>query len=120
MSCKNCSGGCAGCSGCAGTLELTPGEIALLQELAIYAFLPVARTVDDMTPFYPEGEDYALEEYSAILLHLERKGLISIDYDAPIGKYPAALYGAWPIHGSMALTQRGQEVVETMTITGIS
>ena len=117
MGCKNCSGGCGGC---AKVLELTKGEMDLLQELAIYAFLPVARRADDMTPFYPEGKEYTSEEYSAILMHLERKGLICIDYGAPIGTYPAELYCAWPVHGSMALTQRGQEVVETLNITGIS
>jgi hypothetical protein len=125
MNCKNCSGSCGGgcsgsCSGCAKTLELTQGEVSILQELAVYAFLPVARKADDMTPFFPEGTEYTLEEYSAILMHLERKGLISMDYGAPIGNYPAQLYGPWPVHGSMALTQRGQEVVETLNITGIS
>lgn len=121
MDCKNCSGGCSGgCGGCANVLELTKGEIDLLQELAIYAFLPVARKADDMTPFYPEGQEYTLEEYSSILMHLERKGLISMDYGAPIGTYPEELYRSWPVHGSMALTQRGQEVVETLSITGIS
>ena len=118
MDCKNCSGG--GCGGCAKVLELTQGEIDVLQELAIYAFLPVARKADDMTPFYPEGESYSLEEYSAILMHLERKALICVDYGAPIGTYPAELYGSWPVHGSMALTQRGQEVVDSLNITGIS
>ena len=117
MDCKNCSGGCGGC---AKVLELTQGEIDILQELAVYAFLPVARKADDMTPFYPEGEKYSLEEYSAILMHLERKALISMDYGAPIGTYPANLYGSWPVHGSMALTQRGQEVVDSLNITGIS
>ena len=117
MDCKNCGGGCGGC---AKVLELTQGEVSVLQELAVYAFLPVARCADDMTPHYPEGEGYSQEEYSAILMHLERKGLICIDYGAPIGSYPAPLYAPWPVHGSMALTQRGQEVVETLNITGIS
>lgn len=120
MGCKNCGGGCSGCGGCAKVLELTEGEVAMLQELAVYAFLPVARKADDMTPFYPEGESYSLEEYSAILIHLERKGLISVDYSAPVGAYPAELYGRWPVHGSVALTLRGQEVVEALQITGIS
>ena len=121
MNCKNCSGGCGGnCGGCAKTLELTQGEISLLQELAMYAFLPVARKADDMTPFYPEGTQYTLEEYCAIFMHLERKGLINIDYGAPVGDYPASLYNCWPVHGSAALTQRGQEVVDTLNITGIS
>ena len=86
----------------------------------MYAFLPVARKPDDMTPFYPEGEACSLKEYSAILTHLERKGLISIDYGAPVGSYPEELYGKWPVHGSVALTQRGQNVVESLNITGIS
>ena len=121
MNCKNCSGDCSGgCGGCAKVLELTVGEIDFLQELGMYAFLPVARKADDMTPFYPEGSSYTLEEYSAILIHLERKGLISMDYGAPVGHYPAELYGAWSVHGSVALTQRGQEVLETLSITGIS
>lgn len=122
MDCKNCGGcsSCGGCGGCAKTLELTQGEVDFLQELATYAFLPVARKADDMTPFYPEGQKYTLEEYSAILMHLERKGLISMDYGAPVGAYPEELYRKWPVHGSAALTQRGQEVVETLNITGIS
>ncbi len=121
MDCKNCGSGCGGgCGGCAKVLELTQGEIDLLQELAVYAFLPVARKADDMTPFYPEGTDYTLEEYSAILLHLERKGLIAADYGAPIGTYPEEIYRPWPVHGSVALTERGQEVVERLSITGIS
>ena len=94
--------------------------MAILQELAIFAFLPVARKADDMTPFYPEGREYTLEEYSAILMHLERKGLISLDYGAPIGIYPEEQYRSWPVHGSMALTARGQEVLEILNITGIS
>ena len=121
MECKNCSGGCGGgCGGCAKVLELTQGEVDFLQELAVYAFLPVARKADDMTPFYPEGCQYTQEQYSAILMHLEQKRLISIDYGAPVGNYPAELYSAWPVHGSAALTQRGQEVVESLSITGIS
>ena len=121
MDCKNCSGGCgSSCGGCAKVLELTQGEVDFLQELAVYAFLPVGRRADDMTPHYPEGIHYTQEQYSAILLHLERKELISIDYGAPVGNYPAELYASWPVHGSAALTQRGQEVVETLSITGIS
>ena len=118
MDCKNCSGGCSG--GCAKVLELTQGEVDFLQELAVYAFLPVARKADDMTPFYPEGCQYTQEQYSAILMHLEQKKLISIDYSAPVGNYPASLYAPWPVHGSVALSQRGQEVVESLSITGIS
>jgi hypothetical protein len=115
MDCKNCKGSCTGCGA---VLELTEGEIVLLEELAVYAFLPVARRADDMTPFYLEGEAYSREEYTAILLHLERKGLIDLDYGAPVGCYDEALYQGLPVHGSMALTARGQQVVEKLSIEG--
>ena len=118
MDCNNCTGSCGNCGGCGASLELTQGEIAVLQELAIYAFLPVARRADDMTPFYPEGDAYSQEEYSAILLHLERKGLIDIDYGAPVGHYAEDLYTGLKVHGSMALTARGQQVVETLELQG--
>ena len=120
MDCKNCgSGNCGSCGGCGAALELTQGEIALLQELAMYAFLPVARKIDDMTPHYPEGDSYTQTEYSAILLHLERKKLIDIDYGAPVGHYEEALYAGLKVHGSMALTARGQQVVEMLELQGV-
>ena len=120
MDCTNCTGKCGSCGGCGAALELTEGEIAMLEELAMYAFLPVARKADDMTPHYPEGQDYAQEVYSAILLHLERKGLIDLNYGKPIGTYPAEFYAPWPVHGSIALTRRGQLVVEQLSVGGIS
>ena len=119
MDCNNCTGSCGGCSGCGAALELTAGEIALLEELAVFAFLPVARRADDMTPHYVEGTACSQAEYSAILLHLERKKLIDIDYGAPVGSYAAPGYKALPVHGSVALTQRGQQVVEQLSIQGI-
>ena len=119
MECKNCNGSCGTCGGCGAALELTQGEIDMLCQLATYAFLPVARRADDMTPYYPEGDVYSRIEYSAILLHLERKGLIDLDYGAPIGSYDPALYAGLPVHGSAALTQRGQQVVELLEVQGI-
>ena len=117
MDCNNCPGG--SCSGCGAALELTPGEIAMLEELATYAFLPVARRSDDMTPYYPEGSDYTQEQYSAILLHLERKKLIDIDYGSPLAHYDEALYAGLKVRGSFALTQRGQQVIDALQIQGI-
>ena len=117
MDCNTCPGG--GCSGCGSALELTPGEIAMLEELATYAFLPVARRPDDMTPHYPEGSDYTQEQYSAILLHLERKKLIDIDYASPLKCFDDSRYTGFPIRGSFALTARGQQVVELLEIQGI-
>ena len=108
-----CSGNCASCSGCARELVLSEGEIAILRELAQYAFLPVARTPADETPIDPENP----QRESLLLQILEKKGLISLDYDKPLALCD---YGSYPIRGSMALTQRGQMVLELMEYQGIT
>ena len=59
------------------------------------------------------------EEYSLILQVLEKKGLISIDYDAPLSGADMEKYSAYPVHGSMALTAGGQSVLETLETQGI-
>ena len=108
-----CGGNCAACSGCARELVLSEGEIAILRELAQYAFLPVARTPADETPIDPENP----QRESLLLQILEKKGLISLDYDKPLALCD---YGSYPIRGSMALTQRGQAVLELMEYQGIT
>ena len=113
----NCSGNCSACSGCARELVLTQKEIDFLNILGQYAFLPVARRMGDLTPVYlEEGEQ---EEMSLLLQTLEKKGLISLDYDKPLGHFDETAYAAYPIRGSMALTERGQTVLELMEYQGI-
>ena len=122
MDCNNCTVSCASCGSCGGcgaALELTAGEIAFLEELAVFAFLPVARRADDMTPHYVEGTACSQEDYSAILLHLERKKLIDIDYGSLVGSYTDPGYEGLKVRGSVALTGRGQAVVEQLQIHGI-
>ena len=119
MACKHCSGNCAACSGCAGTLELTEGELHILTELGQFSFLPVARRADDMVPVYLEDRIHSREEYSLILQCLEKKGLIDLDYRAPLKGFDMSAYKGFPVHGTVALTQRGQTVVEMMEIQGI-
>lgn len=114
-----CNHHCAGCNGCAKVLELTEGEIEVLRTLGQYAFLPIARKADDMTPFYLEEEAYSTEEYSLILQVLEQKNLISLDYDKPLSGSYSQRYAAYPVKGSAALTERGQKVVEMLDIEGI-
>ena len=113
----NCSGNCSACSGCARELVLTQKEIDFLNLLAQYAFLPVARTMGDLTPVYLE--DGEQEEMSILLQCLEKKGLISLDYDKPLKLFDETAYAAYPIRGSMALTERGQKVLELMEYQGI-
>ena len=70
-------------------------------------------------PVYLEDEDYSVEEYSLILQCLEKRGLISIDYDQPLKGFCENAYAAYPIRGSFALTARGQQVVELLELQGI-
>lgn len=116
--CNSCSGGCGGCSGCSGALELTVGEIEMLRTLAQIPFLPVARKMDGETPVYLEEKDRPAEEYSLILQCLEKRGLISIDYDQPLKSFDMSAYALFPVRGSFALTARGQQVVELLEYQG--
>ena len=119
MACNKCTGNCASCGGCAGSLELTQGELDFLFSLGQYSFLPVARRADDMTPVYLEDTAYSREEYSLILQCLEKKALISIDYDKPLPGADMSAYRGFPVHGSTALTQRGYDVLELLEKQGI-
>jgi hypothetical protein len=114
----NCKGCDRNCGGCGKTLELSKGEIDLLRALGQYSFLPVARKADDMTPIYREETAYSEEEYSLFIQLLEKKQLIYLDYTplkgAKMGHYPE-----YPVHGSMALTHRGQQVLELLETQGI-
>ena len=113
----NCSGNCGSCTGCARELVLTQKEIDFLNILGQYAFLPVARTMGDLTPVYLEEGDR--EEMSLLLQCLEKKGLVSLDYDKPLAGFDMRDYADYPIQGSMALTERGQKVLELMEYQGI-
>lgn len=116
-SCHSC-GGCAGCSGCANTLTLSEGEIQILSSFAQFSFLPVARNPDDINPVYLEDENLSQEEASLILSCLEKKGLIDIDYHTPLSGFSYHPYREYPVHGSMALTGRGQTVIELLELQG--
>ena len=107
--CGNCSGscgGCSGCTGCGGAMELSEGEITMLQTLGQIPFLPVARKLGEDIPVY------------LILQCLEKRGLISIDYAAPLKGFDDAAYAAYPIRGSFGLTARGQRVIELLEWQG--
>lgn len=113
--CGACCGG--SCNGC-GELELTQKEIELLRRFAQIPFLPVARRWDAETPVYlEEGADDA-EAYSAAIAGLHQKRLIRLDYDLPLSNFDYADYGQYSCQGSMALTARGQAVVELLEIQG--
>ena len=57
---------------------------------------------------------------SLLLQCLEKKGLISLDFDKPLRGFDESAYAAYPIRGSMALTERGQKVLELMEYQGLT
>ena len=113
----SCNGNCASCSGCARELELTGAELDFLKTLGQVAFLPVARNMGDLNPVFPENPG---EDFSLLLQCLEKKGLISLDYHLGMKGYSHPNYDRYPIRGSMALTERGQKVLELVEYQGIT
>ena len=113
-------GNCGSCGGCRpGVLELSAGELTMLRTLGQFGFLPVARRADDMIPVYLEEQALTPAEYSLILQCLEARGLVSIDYRQPLKGADMSAYAGYPVHGSIALTQRGQQVLELLETQGI-
>ena len=112
----SCNGNCASCSGCGRELELTQGELKFLKQLGEVAFLPVARNMGDLNPVFPENNT---EEFSLLLQCLEKKGLVSLDYHLELKGYSHPDYDSFPIRGSMALTERGQKVLELVEYQGV-
>ncbi len=115
-----CNGNCGSCGGCCKSLLLSDSEISILQTLGQIPFLPIARKADDMTPVYLEDSQYSQEEYSLILQVLEQKNLISLDYDKPLRGSNMTAYQTYPVHGSMALTAKGQTVLEMLEKQGVT
>ena len=114
----NCGGNCGSCSGCARELVISEKELEFLRTLGQIPFLPVARKMGDLDPVYLESGDP--EEMSLILQCLDKKGLISLDFDKPLKGFDEAAYAAYPIRGSMALTERGYKVLELLEYQGIT
>ena len=113
-----CSGNCAACGGCGKELVLSGGEVEMLRALGQIPFLPVARTAADDGPVFLEWG--APDFYKTVILSLERKGLIDIDYHAPLGGFPYTGYEMYPLKGSMGLTARGQDALDALELQGYS
>lgn len=151
MCCHNGCGGC--CRHSSPTPPLTEAEHALLQEFAQLPFLPLAQFIlassrspharsVALSPVYLRDEADSLEQIKAtgaLLLSLEEKGLVSLDFDLPLQGFNYASYHSCPAFrqleeavqegsrradflfnqalletGSMALTALGCEVVEDL------
>ena len=86
---------------------------------AVLPFLPVASDWNLRTPyFFSDGETDAAK-YSEILSALQQKGLIEIDFRQPLLNYDYQAYRDYPIHGSMAITIDGQDILDQLDIQEI-
>ncbi|AFQ43463.1 hypothetical protein [Desulfosporosinus meridiei] len=94
------------CSHAHDPLTFTKGEIAVLQDLVRNSYLPVSRFVmssskekearfASLAPVYINAIDDSLEkvkEIGGVLSGLEKKRLISLDYDIPLQNYDYTLH----------------------------
>ena len=117
--CDHTCDSCDHCKKCSNCLTLNEGELYIMQKLAEIPFLPIARKTDSADPIYLEDQNYPVAEYSLILRSLERKGLITLDFDMPIKNFHSDKYNCYPIWGSFALSARGQHVLELLDLQGI-
>ena len=112
--CNNCSGNCGNCTGCGSSLVMNREEISLLESFSDLPFQPILRNPSQEQPVSPEDPS---ETRSQVLACLEKKGLIDIDFHCPLKGFD---YTPWPrfLHGSAALTARGQDVLDALAIQG--
>ena len=90
-------GNCASCGGCSGGC---PGCGGCDRSLSLTA---------------EEQQDLN----SLVLQCLEKKNLVSLDYDQPLKGFREPWYLRCPVKGSVALTNRGQQVLETLDYQGL-
>ena len=115
--CGACCGG--SCGGCGGALELTQTEVDLLRLFAQIPFLPVVRQHETEHPVFFDDRIGTAEALGPAVTALHQKRLIQLDYDLPLLNYDYSDYEPCSHKGSMALTARGQAVVELLEIQGI-
>lgn len=116
---RNHCGRCCGsmCESYSCTVPLSDGETEMLMELAQFSFLPVASD-DHGKPVYRESTARSEADYAVILLDMQKRGLIRIDYDIPLSNYEYRLYSDCSHFGSIALTRHGQGVAAQIEIQG--
>ena len=111
-----CSGNCRGCSK---ELELTQMEVNLLRLFAQIPFLPVAQRQESGPPLFMGDSIGPAEILGPVITALQQKQLSQLDYDLPLANYSYSDYEPCIRKGSMALTAKGQTVVELLEIQGI-
>ena len=94
-------------------------EADLLRLFAQIPFLPVVRQSGCEYPVFLDAAIGPVEALGPAVIALSQKQLIQLDYDLPLLNYDYSEYEPCCCKGSMALTARGQAVVELLEIQGI-
>ena len=81
--------------------------------------MPVGRKREDMVPIFLEDGEKQQDLNSLVLQCLEKKNLVSLDYDQPLKGFREPWYLRCPIRGSVALTNRGQQEVDVLDYQGL-
>ena len=106
----SCSKNCGSC--CHGPIELSELEVRLLALLGQVAFLPIARKPAEEYPICMELPEYDGVDAGLALACLEKRGLVDLSYDAPLKGADMSAYRDYTVHGSAALTERGQQAAD--------
>ena len=114
--CGSCCHRCGSC-GQQDSLYLTPSELEILQQLAVTPFLPAGFSNRGKHPICLECSGDR-EAVSDTLLALRQKRLLSLDPEIPLRGFDYSAYEDLPLHGSLALTALGQQVLELLEIQG--
>ena len=93
--------------------ELTETERDFLSQFSSIPFLPVAKSGDDV--IFLEDERFSRDKAAAIILSLEKKGVLQADFDIPLSGFDYQKYGN-ASYGSLALTPLGQETLDGFSI----
>ncbi|MEQ2759340.1 hypothetical protein AAAT95_13270 [Hominifimenecus microfluidus] len=71
-----------------------------------------------MPVYFPDASSdvsaTSADDISAGLYALEAKQIISVDENIPIAGYDYSIYHDFPLHGSMALTAFGQDILDSL------
>ena len=103
---------CGGCGG--GDIYLTEKALELLELLGERAFLPLGERGGKPVYISDSGEVYVSSPTA-----LKLSGLATLDLDIPLQGFDYSGYAGCTRLGSMALTARGQEALESLSIRGV-
>ncbi len=101
------------CGGCGQELILTESALELLEALGEVAFLPVGERDGRAFTVLPDGK-----RFESALTALKLYGLIDVDPDMPLQGYDYGALGETDRRGSIALTKRGQDALEALSVQG--